>query len=51
LGVVANAALHDGPVGPTLFFAGLAGFGLAVAFGLGPELFRRAGTRPAIAEV
>jgi hypothetical protein len=51
LGLAGTVVLHDGPVGPALFYAGLAGFGLSVAFGLGPETIRRNTTRPATAEL
>ncbi len=48
VGVVANFAPGHSNVGPMLFYLGLAGFGLTVAFGLGRErLRRRVGTRPA----
>jgi hypothetical protein len=51
LGLASTVVLHDGPVGPTLFYAGLTGFGLSVALGLGPETIRRHAARPAAAEV
>lgn len=51
LGIGATVGVHSGPVGPTLFFAGLTGFGVSVAFGLGPETLRRNATRQAAAEV
>jgi hypothetical protein len=51
LGMVGTLVLHDGPVGPALFYAGLTGFGLSVAFGLGPETIRRNVTRSLGAEV
>ncbi len=51
LGVVANFAPGHSNVGPMLFYAGLAGFGLTVAFGFGRERLRhRVGTRPAVVE-
>jgi hypothetical protein len=37
LGIGATVGMHNGNVGPTLFFAGLTGLGLSVALGLGPE--------------
>jgi hypothetical protein len=51
LGLGGTLVLPDGPVGPTLFFAGLTGFGLSIAFRLGPETIRRKTTRPVAAEV
>jgi hypothetical protein len=45
LGVLATIVVHDSSVGPILFFAGLTGFGAAVAFGLGPERLGRKTTR------
>jgi hypothetical protein len=50
LGIVGTVVLQDGPVGPALFYAGLTGFGLSVAFGLGPETIRRNVTRSVGAE-
>jgi hypothetical protein len=50
LGLAATLVLNDGPVGPILFYAGLTGFGLAVAFRLGPETIRRTTTRQVAAE-
>jgi hypothetical protein len=51
LGLAGTVVLHDGPVGPAFFYAGLTGFGLSVALGLGPETIRRHAARPASAEV
>jgi len=51
LGVAANFAPGHSNVGPTVFYAGLAAFGLAGAFTLGRErLLGRPATRPAAIE-
>jgi hypothetical protein len=51
LGLAGTLVLPDGPVGPALFYAGLTGFGLSIAFRFGRETIGRKTARPVAAEV